>query len=71
MLLIFLSCNSIKIKKLEMDSTQDLIGKIKQIETSTFRYPINKKDTIVHKENSVVFFDERNRIIKQIGRAHV
>ena len=49
-----------------MDSTQDLIGKIKQIETSTFRYPINKKDTIVHKENSVVFFDERNRIIKQI-----
>ena len=49
-----------------MDSTQELIGKVKQIEMNTFRYPINKNDTIVHKENSVVFFDEKNRIIKQI-----
>jgi hypothetical protein len=51
---------------MEMDSTQDLIGKIKQIEMSTFHYPINKKDTIVSKENSIVFFDDKNRIIKQI-----
>lgn len=65
-LLIFLSCNSIKIKEMEMDSTQDLIGKIKQIEISTFRYPINKEDTVVHKENSVVFFEMENRIIKQM-----
>lgn len=49
-----------------MDSTQELIGKIKQIEMNTFRYPINKNDTIVRKENSVIFFDEKNRIIKQI-----
>ncbi len=49
-----------------MDSTQDLIGNIKQIEVNTIDYPINKKDTIVNKEHSIVFFDERNRIIKQI-----
>lgn len=65
-LFILLSCNSIKIKEMEMDSTQELIGKVQQIEMNTFRYPINKNDTIVHKENSVVFFDEKNRIIKQI-----
>lgn len=51
---------------MEMDSTQELIGKVKQIEMNTFRYPINENDTIVHKENSVIFFDEKNRIIKQI-----
>lgn len=49
-----------------MDSTQDLIGKIKQIEMTTFRYPINKKDTVVRKQNITVYFDENNRIIKQI-----
>lgn len=49
-----------------MDSTQDLIGKIKQVEISTLRYPINKKDTIIQKENSVVYFDVKNRITKQI-----
>jgi hypothetical protein len=63
---VFLSCNSIKIKEMEMDSTQELIGKVKQIEMNTFRYPIRKNDTIVRKENSVVFFDKKNRIIKQI-----
>lgn len=49
-----------------MDSTQDLIGKIKQIEMITFRYPINEKDTIIHKENSIVYFDLKNKIVKQI-----
>lgn len=49
-----------------MDSTQDLIGKIKQIEMNTFRYPINEKDTIIHKENSIVYFDVKNRIVKQV-----
>ena len=65
-LLIFFSCNSIKIKEIGMDSTQDLIGKIKQIEMCTFRYPISKKDTIIHKGNSIVYFDLKNRIVKQI-----
>jgi hypothetical protein len=65
-LLIFFSCNSIKIKEMEMDSTQDLIGKIKQIEMNTFRYPINEKDTIIQKENSIVYFDVKNRIVKQV-----
>ena len=51
---------------MEMDSTQNLIGKIKQIEMSTFRYTFNNKDTIVSKINSIVFFDNKNRIIKQI-----
>lgn len=65
MLLLF-SCNSIKIKEMEMDSTQEWIGKIKQINISIFHYSINKKDSIDYIENSVVFFDIRNRTIKQI-----
>ncbi len=51
---------------METDSTQELIGKVKQIELNTFLYTFNKNDTIVHNENSVVFFDEKNKIIKQI-----
>lgn len=66
MLFAFLSCNSIKVKEMELDSTQDLIGKIKQIEMTTFHYPIFDKDTIVHKENSIIFFDKKNKITKQI-----
>ena len=64
--LMFLSCNSVKIKRIEMDYTQDLIGKIKQIEMSTFRYPTDKKDTVVDEEKSTAFFDERNKIIRQL-----
>ncbi len=64
--LMFLSCNSVKIKRIEMDYTQDLIGKIKQIEMSSFRYPTDKKDTVVHEEKSTAFFDKKNKIIKQI-----
>lgn len=51
---------------METDSTQDLIGKIKQIEISSFRYPIIEKDTIVLKVNSIAYFDLNNRIVKQI-----
>lgn len=65
-LFLFISCNSIKIKEIESDSTQELIGKVKQIEMNTFHYPINKKDTIIRKEKSVIYFDEKNRITKQI-----
>lgn len=65
-LFAFLSCNSIKVKEMELDSTQDLVGKIKQIEMTTFHYPINDKDTIVRKINSIIFFDKKNRITKQI-----
>lgn len=49
-----------------MDSTQELLGKIKKIEMITFHYPINDKDTIVRKVNSIIFFDNKNRITKQI-----
>lgn len=64
-LFVFFSCNTIKIKKLELDSTQDLIGNIEQIDIRTFRYPSNEKDTTVSKVNSMVFFDGKNKIIKQ------
>ena len=62
----FISCNSIKVKETELDTTQDLLGKIKQIEMTTFHYPINNKDTIVRKENSIFLFGMKNILIKQI-----
>ena len=62
----FISCNSIKVKETELDTTQDLVGKIKQIEMTTFHYPINNKDTIVRKENSIFLFGMKNILTKQI-----
>lgn len=62
--IFLLSCKSIKVKGIENDSTQKLIGKIKQMNVNTFRYA---KDTIMFKENKVVFFDMKNKIIKQIN----
>lgn len=65
---LLFSCTSIKIKEMGMDSIQDLIGEIKQINVSTYRYPINSRDTIVDIDKSIVFFDSRNKIIKQIDQ---
>lgn len=62
----FISCNSIKVKEMGLDSTQDLVGKIKQIEITKFYYPINENDTIVSKVFINIFYDEKNRKIKQI-----
>jgi hypothetical protein len=65
---LLFSCTSIKIRETGMDSIQDLIGEIKQINVTTYRYPINSKDTIVDIGKSIVFFDSRNKIIKQIDQ---
>jgi hypothetical protein len=64
--LFLISCNSVKIKEMEMDSTQDLTGKIQQINISTIHYPISIKDTITREEKSVIFFDSKNKITRQI-----
>ncbi len=63
LLLLFVSCNSLKFKKLDWDYRQDLIGNIKKIEMTLVYYPI---DTVSMKHNSVVYYDQNNRIIRQI-----
>lgn len=65
-LLVLFSCNSIKIKELDIDATQELIGKVKQMEVITFRYPTDEKDSIIEKDSSIFYFDLKNRIVKQI-----
>lgn len=65
-ILIFFSCNSIKIEEYDTDATQELIGKVKQMEVITFRYPTDEKDTIIEKDSSVFYFDLKNRIVKQV-----
>jgi hypothetical protein len=65
-LLVLSSCNSIKIKELDIDATQELIGKVKQMEVITFRYPTDEKDTIIEKDSSVFYFDLKNKIVKEI-----
>ena len=64
--LLFISCNSTKMKGIELDSTQELIGKIKEIEVNTFYYATYKKDTSSIQIKSTVTFDKNNNIIKQI-----
>lgn len=66
LIFILLSCNSIKIKEIGSDSTQELVGKIKKIEMTELNYSVNDKDTIFLEVNSILFFDNKNRITKQI-----
>jgi len=61
-----ISCNTIKIKEIGIDLTQDLIGKVSKLEISNYRYQINEKDTVILKIYSTVFFDKQNNIVKQI-----
>ena len=65
MVLLF-SCKSIKIKDIDMDSTQKLFGKIKQIKINHIDYLFNKNNTKVNEENSIVYFGLKNKIVKQI-----
>lgn len=65
-LLLIFSCKPIKIKEIKMDLTQDLIGEIEQINVTTFHYPLNSNDTIISTENSIITFNSKNKITKQI-----
>jgi hypothetical protein len=65
LLLFSVSCKSIKIRGIESDSTQELIGKIRSLNVNTFHYPISKKDTIGWEEHTVILFDKKNKPLKQ------
>lgn len=65
--LFLISCNSIKVRKIELDTCQELIGKIQKINSSTYHYPIFEKDTnLLRKEKSTIFFDKKNNILKKV-----
>lgn len=51
-----------------MHSTQNLIGNINKMDVTTLYYPINIEDTIDRTEKSILFFDSKNKIIKQIDQ---
>lgn len=65
-ILFLFSCQPIKIKHTNVDSTENLVGKIDRIDINKFNYLSNNKDTTVTK--SIMFFDSKNRIIKQIDQ---
>lgn len=60
--LFFFSCNSIKLKGIEMDSTQDLLGKVKKMNINILRYSEYEN---LNKENQVIYYDKKNKIIKE------
>ncbi|CAM4279033.1 hypothetical protein [Flavobacterium terrigena] len=68
LILLLYSCKPIVFKELQMDHTQDLIGKIKEIKTKNFYYTDNNKDTIINRWSSIMYFDKKNNIIKQIDK---
>ena len=65
-LLFFISCGSLKFQENEMDYIQELIGKIKQIEVVRYHYPLKKNDTIVQIDTSILYFGNKNKLLKQI-----
>ena len=59
------SCSTIKIKELELDQTQELIGKVKKIEVRTIHFgfgPLDPTKTV--EENFIIYYDKQNRITK-------
>lgn len=58
-----MSCASIKIKGIEIDSTQELIGSVKKINTNTVRYTEYEN---INNERSVTFYDKKNKVSKEI-----
>ena len=68
LILLLCSCKPIVFKELQMDYTQNLIGKIKEIKTKNFYYTDNNKDTIINRWSSIMYFDKKNNIVKQIDK---
>lgn len=58
------SCSSVKIKEENEDSTL-LQGKVKRIEATSLLYSVGKDNTPSNIINSDIFYDKKNRIIKQ------
>lgn len=67
LMFICLSCTSIKVKQQDFNSTQKLVGKIKLMIVEKLYYSTNGEEITSQKENSENYFDEKNRIIKQIS----
>lgn len=65
-LIFFISCSSIKIKELEIDHTQDLIGNVKSLNIITSYYRFNLRDTTqTMTEKSTIYFNNKNQILKE------
>ncbi|NNT73032.1 hypothetical protein HKT18_12470 [Flavobacterium sp. IMCC34852] len=62
-LIIFCSCNPVKIKDFEKDYTQVLVGKVKTMTIKNYEYKFIKKDTTILAKTTVLQFDSHNNII--------
>jgi hypothetical protein len=51
---------------MELDTTQEIVGTVKQMEATIKKYDYKKNDTIVSKTNVTIFFDSKNNMIRQI-----
>lgn len=61
-----ISCNSIKVSDSGIDSTQDFVGNIKELKFTSTNYLNTKKDSVEADDYSVLYFNSKNNIIKQI-----
>lgn len=70
LLIIFISssCSSIKIKDRDIDTNamQKLVGNVKAIKLTTYKYNYKKNDTTVTKSFSEFFYNKKNQVIKQV-----
>lgn len=66
--LLFLSCSTFKIKEFDSDTTQPLVGKVKKqvIITETYQFEKSVKPS---KDTITLYYDENNRIVKQIDHS--
>jgi hypothetical protein len=68
LLFVLFSCNSIKVKSLELDYTQDYVGKIKSIKQNTTFFDVVSKEGKSITLSTEAFFDRNNNITKQIDQ---
>lgn len=70
-LFLLMSCTSMDIKTLDINTIQGLRGKVKEMDISSSRYQINETGTseiYSLKTHSTIFFNKKNKILKQIDK---
>jgi len=65
---ILISCRTYKIKQDNDNQTQKLIGNITKIKITNYNYPLFRKDTIIRKSITEVYFNSNNQIKLQIDK---
>ena len=66
-LVLFASCKTLKIRDLDYDTIPMAKSKIKQIQEIITYYNIKHKDSIMHIDNIIQYYDSNNNIIKEVS----